>query len=323
MIATHYRWAQQYGVDVFLASWWGPHGYDDVTLRDHVLVSPARGPTRFAVFYESGARLPVRDHRIPIDDGAIAGMVDDFDYLARTYLRHPAYYSVGGRPVVFLYGSKIYRGKVAQAIRAVREHVRREHRLELFLVGDEVDWDIGPSHARIGLFDAITPYTLYSRTQPAGWPSQTRFLQRVESRLNQFRRVAALKGVRFVPGTLPAFNDRGVRGEDGHYVLPHEVDARGSSYSVFSRLLELAGRYVDPRLRLLTVTSWNEWHEDTQIEPTAPAELSTGPEALTGGYAYRSYGFGLLERLAAFKQGWEAASRPAVRPRGSAHTRPE
>jgi glycoprotein endo-alpha-1,2-mannosidase len=314
VIAQHYRWAQRYGVDVFLTSWWGPHGYDDVTLRDHVLTSAARGPTRFAIFYESGARLPVANHRIPLDDAAIDGMVADFDYLARTYLRHPAYYRIGQRPFVVLYGSKVYRGKVAEAIRAVREHVRIAHGLELFLVGDEIDWDLGPSHARIGLFDAITPYTLYSRTQPSGWPSQTGFLQAIDSRLQQFRRVAAMKGVALVPGALAGFNDRGVRGEDGHYVLPHELDAAHErSYSLFSSFLELAGRYVDPKLRLLTVTSWNEWNEDTQIEPTAGAGPSSGPGDLTGGYTYHSYGFALLERLAAFKRRWPAASHAGQR----------
>ena len=290
VIATHYAWARRYGVDVFLTSWWGPEGYDDVTIRDHLLPSPARGRTRIAIFYETGARMPSSaDFRLHIDESVLATMVADFDYLARIYLRHPGYYRIDGRPVVVMYGSKIYRGAMAEAITAVREHVRVAHGLELFLIGDEVDWDIGPSHARIGLFDAITPYTLYSRTQRAGWPSRTRFLEAVDRRQRQFRRVAGMKGVRFVPGVLPAFNDRGVRPEAGHYVLPHELGpARAGTYSLFTRFLEQSGELVDPRLRLLTVTSWNEWHEDTQIEPST------------------DYGLALLEKLARFKRAFVA-----------------
>ena len=28
VIAAHYRWAQRYGVDLFIASWWGRDGWD-------------------------------------------------------------------------------------------------------------------------------------------------------------------------------------------------------------------------------------------------------------------------------------------------------
>jgi glycoprotein endo-alpha-1,2-mannosidase len=315
-IAAHYRWAQRYGVDVFLTSWWGPHAYDDVTIRDHLLPSPARGRTKIAIFYETGARMPSSaDHRLYLTEPVIETMVSDFDYLARTYFRHPGYYRIDGRPVVILYGSKIYRGQMARAIRSIREHVRSRYGLRLYLIGDEVDWDIGPSHARIGLFDAITPYTLYSRTQRAGWPSETRFLQEVNRVQRQFRRVAHMKGVRFVPGVLPAFNDRGVRPEARHYVLPHEVDGtREGVYSLFNRFLEQSGQLVDSKLRLITVTSWNEWHEDTQIEPTAPGPPSGGGYEFAGGYTFHAYEFALLERLAAFKRRWEAAAaRRALR----------
>ncbi len=321
VIAAHYRWAQRYGVDVFLASWWGPRGYDDVTIRGHLLRSPARGRTRIAIQYETGARMPSSaDHRLHLGAGQVRTMVSDFDYLARTYFRHPGYYRIDGRPVVVLYGSKIYRGRMQEAIRSIRAHVRSRYGLRLFLIGDEVDWDIGPSHARIGLFDAITPYTLYSRTQPEGWPSETGFLDAVDRVQRQFRRVARIKRVGFVPGVLPAFNDRGVRPEESHYVLPHEVYAwQGGTYSLFTRFLEQSGELVDPKLRLITITSWNEWHEDTQIEPTAPATASGGAGDVTGGYTFHAYEFGLLERVAAFKARWE---REALRRSRRAAARP-
>lgn len=62
-------------------------------------------------------------------------------------------------------------------------------------------------------------------------------------------------------------------------------------------------------LRLLTVTSWNEWHEDTQIEPTAAAASSSGPAQATQGYSYPSYGLDLLRGLAHFERGWEERFR--------------
>ncbi len=303
-ISTHYAWAQRYGVDVFISSWWGPNGYDDVTVRDHLLPSPARGPTRVALLYESIARLgPRTGLALRFDASTRARLLADFDYLARTYFRHPGYYRIGGRPVVFLYVSRIYRGAYAQAITAVRAHVLKRYRQRIYLVGDEVDFDAPPNPARIRLFDAITPYTMYTPSQAwTGWgASADRLLGAVRRKYVLYRSVARRAGVRFIPNAQPAFNDRGFRLEDNHYALPQDFGGPRGGVSFFARFLAVARSFVDPRVNALTVTSWNEWHEDSQIEPTAPAEPTASPHERTGGYTYHSYGFGLLELLARFK----------------------
>jgi glycoprotein endo-alpha-1,2-mannosidase len=300
-VAAHFRWAQRYGVDVFICSWSAPGSYEDIVLRDRLLSSPARGDTRMAILYESKLRLGSTNGRIVFDKEKQERLLSDFDYLAERYFSDPAYFRLGGRPVVVLYVSRIFSGRYGAAIRALRAYVRERHGIDLYLVGDEVDPDDPPERSRIRLFDAITSYTMYSRHQPAGWPATTRFLQKVDRRYGQFSRVAASEGVSFIPGALPGFNDRGIRPDERHYVLPHEVSGRHrDDYTLFSRFLEVAGENVDPRLNLLTVTSWNEWHEDTQIEPTAPRAPSTGPNEWTAGYPYYSYGHRLLELLAAF-----------------------
>jgi glycoprotein endo-alpha-1,2-mannosidase len=310
VIAQHYAWAQEYGVDVFFCSWAGPGSFDDVTIRDHLLPSPARGPTQVALLYESLQRLGIGpDARIHLNAQLIARLVSDFDYAARTYFGDPGYYRIHGRPVVVIYASRIFRGPIADAIHAIRRRLISAYGVNPYLIGDEVDWDNPPDPARIRLFDAITGYTLYSRTQASGWPSSTRFLQAVGRRVLQFRAVAEAEGVGFVPGALPGFNDRGVRPQDDHHVLPRQLDPSSTQDSLFESSLDFAGTLVDPAVGLLAVTSWNEWQEDTQIEPTAPAPASDGPFALTQGYVYTSYGTTLLERLAAFKQSWERSRR--------------
>jgi glycoprotein endo-alpha-1,2-mannosidase len=314
VIAQHYAWAHAYGVDVFFASWAGPGSYDDGVIRDDLLPSPARGPTQISILYESLQRLPVgSDDRIHIDAAGVATMVSDFDYLARTYLTQSGYYRIDGRPVVVVYASRIFRGRVAEAIHAVRTHLEAVYGINPYLIGDEMDSDLGPSLARIKLYDAITGYTPYSRTQPPGWPDATGYVLATGQRMQEFRAAAAAAGVGFVPGAQPGFDDLGVRPEQAHHVLSRAL-APGDAYdSLFASSLALAGQFVDPSLDLLTITSWNEWNEDTQIEPTAPAAPATGPVAVTQGYPFQSYGTSLLERLAQFKGGWERAWRPTSR----------
>jgi hypothetical protein len=170
-------------------------------------------------------------------------------------------------------------------------------------VADEVDPDGPVVPDRIRLFDAITSYTMYSSRQTPGWPDDTGILAAIRRRYDAFRQVADQYGVAFIPDALPTFNDRGVRLPVNHYVLPPETNAATppGTGSLFGQMLALDADYLDPNLRAMNVTSFNEWHEDTQIEPTAPAASSTGPATYTQGYTYPSYGFRPLEQLRDFR----------------------
>jgi hypothetical protein len=308
VIAQHYEWAHEYGVDVFISSWAGPGTYDDGVIRDELLPSPARGPTQIALLYESLQRLGIGpDARIHLDDASIATLSSDFAYMARTYFSDPGYYRIDGRPVVVLYASRIWEGPVAEAIAAIRASVEAAAGVDPYLIGDEVDVDTAgpPDAARIGLYDAITGYTPYSSTQPAGWPTGTRYLAAVARRTRQFRTVAMHEHVAFVPDAIPGFDDVGFRPAADDHVLPRQVSPHADPASTFEDSLVQAGGMVDPSLGLLAVTSWNEWFEDSQIEPTAPAPPASGPASITGGYPFTSYGFSLLDLLSRFEQAWE------------------
>ncbi len=309
VIDSHFGWAQQYGVDNFIASWNGPRSYEDVTIRDHLLPSPSIGGTTITIFYESIFRLGLANGRINFDSAAEQRLIDDFDYLARTYFGNPHYYRIDGKPVVYLYVTRIYTGDYARALANLRSTIRAQYGYDLYLVGDEMEPQNTPDADHIRLFDAITGYTMYNVNQAPGWPDDTGYLSAARQLYEEFRTAAANLGVAFIPSVLPGYNDRGVRLAAGHYVLPREVNAAtGESYSLFRDFLSLARGYVDPAANALDITSWNEWHEDTEIEPTAPAAASSTPSLYTQGYAHTSHGFRLLEILRAFKDSYRATS---------------
>ncbi|MGK3746469.1 MAG: hypothetical protein ACI90V_013331, partial [Bacillariaceae sp.] len=62
--------------------------------------------------------------------------------------------------------------------------------------------------------------------------------------------------------------------------------------------LQKALPLVDPNVdNMILINSFNEWHEDTQIEPTAIGGFAKTPEALTGGLEYVGYGERYLDIL--------------------------
>ena len=86
-------------------------------------------------------------------------------------------------------------------------------------------------------------------------------------------------------------------------MIPREWAPGAGEGTLFAEWLErFAMPLVDPRLPMVLVTSWNEWSEDTAIEPTAPAPATAADGSASGsvyteGFPYAGYGTRYLEVL--------------------------
>jgi hypothetical protein len=108
-----------------------------------------------------------------------------------------------------------------------------------------------------------------------------------------------------MPFSAPGFNDRGVR--EGHSGAPRYFEDNPQSVEgdLFrSMLRDVVVPKVDPLAeKILMVTSFNEWHEDTQIEPTTGTAGTTNvDDSATGDYYtegdyYTDYGHLYLDIL--------------------------
>jgi glycoprotein endo-alpha-1,2-mannosidase len=291
VVRQHLSWSEEYGIDSWICSWWGKRSKTDRNIIRAILPEIASSETQFAIFYESAKLLNMVNGAIDIQGQALEQLKKDIGYLSRTYFHHPSYLHIEGRPVLYIYLTRAFSGQVEEGINIIRQAAKEEG-YDLFLVGDEVFWQ-RPNRQRIELLDAITPYNMHGPNNFDGYPSDTDFFEAVDRQYEKYQYVSQRSGACFIPNVFPGFNDKGVRPEANHYIIPNQVHPDSSHTSTLRTYLELAKEHIDPKVKLLTVTSFNEWHEDTQIEPTTikPSQVKYQD------YIYVQYGFDYLKMI--------------------------
>ena len=291
VVEQHMEWSQQANIGVWITSWFGPRSLTDSTLISSILPAIEGSSLQFALFYES-------EDRIGITDPNLDRVVDDINYICDKYLNHPNYYHIGGRPVLFIYLARALQeeGVLARALLMMRT-TGSKRGFHFYVVADHA---FGPPPVGkaeyFSYFDAITNYDVYGQLAGPLYAGPERLSEYYRQQA-QWKARAALQGCYFIPGITPGFNDRGVRIEVNHTPLSRKLTADADFGSFFKKSLEYAKSQVDPGAdSLLVVTSFNEWHEDTQIEP-AKGTLTTVPFNYTQGLEYDGYGTLYLDIL--------------------------
>lgn len=109
-------------------------------------------------------------------------------------------------------------------------------------------------------------------------------------RSKKWQEAASQHNCAFIPSVSPGYNDLGVRPEKRHGPLSRQLSESDVPGSLFESALRYARRLVEKRTsNLIMVNSFNEWHEDTQIEPAKGSSTSL-PQFMTNGIEYRGYG---------------------------------
>ncbi len=267
-LSNHIEWSKQLGIDHWICSWWGRGSWEDETIRQHVVPALEGSDTtapKFCLFYESPGPLSFDpDKGIDFDlPQNTRQLVEDFDYLARHYFNQPDYLKVKGRPVLYLYLSRTFTGDYETAIALARTAAQAQG-FDPYLIGDEVFWG-SPDIDRISCFDAITAYNMHGPGHFSGLSDWSKFLKETEAVYANYRKIAESVNVGFVPGVLPGFDARDASGD--YYTIPRSLTPDSIAGSTLTSFLDLSRRQIDPALKTIVITSFNEWHEGTQIEP--------------------------------------------------------
>ena len=252
-------WATGHGIDFFAVSYWGPDSRENTILRNDFLNSQLINDIRFAILYESTGRLTQSaDGTINLSDPKNRQILfDDFAYFQANYWGHSQYLKIGGRPVVILYLSRLFSGDVAGAISNLRQ-ASKNAGYDIYLIGDEVYWRTWQplEGNRLKLFDAVTAYNMHASVDSIA----NNFTNKVRDEYSVWRAQALKMGTSFVPGVIPGFHDTFVRPQEQHPPIPR-------STNFFDSQLDMALKLTDPQVHMVLITSWNEWLEDTSIEP--------------------------------------------------------
>ncbi len=259
IVEKHIACASQFGIDFFLASWWGPESWEDITLRDFIFTQNIPDHFSFGILYETLGRLPSSpDGQIDFDDPiVIQQLKNDLEYLAQHYFNQDAYLVLEGKPVVFLYLTRIFTGDVNSGIQEARDHLTGLG-YELYLIGDQVYWQNPNSETErelMNAFDAVTAYNMHTSVNGIA----NNFVTKVMDKYEEWQAVATQENVDFIPKVMPGFDDTAVRPQANHPVIPRTVTDFGDYCQEALNFL--------PDNNLILINSWNEWHEYTQVEP--------------------------------------------------------
>jgi glycoprotein endo-alpha-1,2-mannosidase len=291
VIATHIDQSHVGNISMWSMSWWGPNSYEDVTIRNHILPHSRAGELSYTIHYETSGRLG------PSSAPNYARFQTDMRYLGQNIFNNPNYMRIDNRPVVVLYLSRDYFRTQAgwDALASMRTMMQTEFGYDPYVVGDHFFGDLAPGAQHL---DAVTAFDIYGQAFGSR-PTDITRLNRLESIYDVVQTLVDNVGTDFIPGLTPGYNDTAVR--DGHAPSPRYLINAGYGPSTQgSTMREMLDRVVLPHLDadvndLILVNSFNEWHEDTQIEPTIISPATSTDDTPTGrdftaNYYYEGYG---------------------------------
>ncbi len=291
VIRQHLDWCNQYGIDLWVCSWWGVNSREDITIKDYIKPELTANDAKFAIFYES---FILGQPPWEIDSNLETELINDYTYIANTYFNHPNYFKINNHPVVYIYISGLYQGDYISAFTNVRQTISNLG-YDIYLVGDEINFGEPTDH--MNFLDAVTSYIILGAQD---YGIDTDFFGSLGATFSEWENEANERNLKLIPVAVPGFNNRkaGQTSPNNSLVVPRQSTEGASQTSYFEEYIKVGRPFVDSDLKLMMITSWNEWHEDTQIEPiniAPPTNQDNSGTTYTNGYYYEGYGMKFLK----------------------------
>jgi hypothetical protein len=311
---------QAAGITGTINSWWGIGHKTDVTLSGPFATACTIKSFKYCILYEMSKYRTQGSWTW--DAGKTSQLKEDMRYIKNNLVPSSAYIrkdmkpidgidqaTRNGCPVIFLYVLRAWSETDQRTILDAIYEVFGEPGLytgNVYIIADlafgtpkKIPSDI---QRKIG---AISTYDIYGQAAKGKKELLREEVVDFYAQFEQWRTKNV--STHFIPVVSPGYNDRAVRLEANNIPLSRNLVGWDKS-SLFKASLEQACEMevdtTDANPWLL-VNSWNEWHEDTQIEPTTTtgtSDLLTIPNVLTQGVGYEPYANKYLDILRTFTE---------------------
>jgi len=256
VVEQHFRWLKRAGVGVCVTSWYPPTASDPAQ-RESVEHSDSVVPLLLKTGEKIGIKIAF--HLEPYAHRSALSVKRDLQYLVQTYGGSPAFYRCASRnhlPVVYVYDSYHTSARDWASIlspsgpSSIRGTDHDAIMLALWVKGDSPSSSAGiEPFVAASHFDGAYTYFAGSKfawgSNPQNWAS--------------LRATTRRNNLMFSPSVGPGYIDTRVRPWNSQNTI-----SRGNQGSHYDRVFEAA---VNTCPEFISITSFNEWHEGTQIEP--------------------------------------------------------
>ena len=248
-IAEHFKLIRKAGIGVCVISWWGKNSFEDRSIPKYLTIAHKYG-------------IKVAFHIEPFYK-SVEELREQLEYIHAQYGNHPAIFKSNNKPLHYLYDSYKINGKEwSKLLKPEGSLSIRNTSLDATMIGLWVHANEGNFFVDSG-FDGF--YT-YFASDGFVYGSTTSNWQH----LSEF---ATQNDLIFIPSVGPGYDDTRIRPWNAQNLKKRE---EGVYYeNMFKCAAELNPDYI-------AITSFNEWHEGTQIEP---AITKTIPN-----FSYEDYG---------------------------------
>jgi len=296
VISQHLKWSRNANIKMWVTSWWGPKSIPNNTTLTKILPHNDLGSHKISLFYETIGRIP--------DSGSLVNVEPDMVYICENYFSHPNYYRIDDRPVLFVYVTRKLSGLGwLDDVLLLMRSTANKYGFNPYIIGDQVFQDAPPQGMYYAPFDQLDGVTNYDVRGGMNLPWGTNYVTQTGvdnyfAEQLKWKVAANNRGCAYVPPAVPGYNDRSIRLDVGRAALSRRLTPNDGPGSLFRATLKGAREIADSMTNyLVMVNSFNEWHEDSQIEPTSGGNETTAPLELTQGVKYKAYGELFLDIL--------------------------
>lgn len=233
VLKEHMFEASQSGIDGFVVSWWGPGSYETDTIKKMLNIAKELredGKNFYiSLYYEGYEKWATRQET-----------VDELCFALEEFAKDENFLKVDGKPVIFIY-SRAINSLSKEDWEYVVSRVREKYGPVLF-VADTLDAKFAKLFGGLHTYNVCGAFRKFSQ-------------MKLGLRFMNFQ--ARKNGVIHVMNIMPGYDDTHIR------VPGFSVDRENGK--LYEELWKLVLN-LDPDM--VVITSWNEWHEGSEIEPS-------------------------------------------------------